>query len=121
MASQQQEQPAYQPKDALSIMTNNALVLGGFGAMISAIQNALARQNLGAMGFLTRFGGTAATFSMFNLFHLAPLWVTKASPSCDGRIIRLRRVRLSKPPRERRFMECCSGRFLRRLNGWLDT
>jgi len=56
--------PTYEPKDALEITSENALIVGGFGAVISAIQNTLARQNLGAMGFLTRFGGTTATFSM---------------------------------------------------------
>jgi hypothetical protein len=56
--------PTYEPKDALEITGEHALIVGGFGAVISAIQNTLARQNLGAMGFLTRFGGTTATFSM---------------------------------------------------------
>ena len=58
------DSPTYEPKDALEIASEHALIVGGFGAIISAIQNTLARQNLGAMGFLTRFGGTTATFSM---------------------------------------------------------
>jgi hypothetical protein len=62
MSSEEERQ--YEPKDALAEMTSDALVVGGFGAILSAVQNTLARQNLGAMGFLTRFGGTAATFSM---------------------------------------------------------
>jgi len=62
MASENESR--YEPKDALSSMTNHAIIVGGFGALLSAIQNTLARQNLGPMGFLTRFGGTAATFSM---------------------------------------------------------
>jgi len=59
-----QDGPIYEPQDALAITSEHALIVGGFGAVISAIQNTLARQNLGAMGFLTRFGGTTATFSM---------------------------------------------------------
>ena len=58
------DRPIYEPKDALEITSEHALIVGGFGAIISAIQNTLARQNLGAMGFLTRFGGTTITFSM---------------------------------------------------------
>jgi hypothetical protein len=58
------EGPRYEPKDALEVTSEHALIVGGFGAVISAIQSTLARQNLGAMGFLTRFGGTTVTFSM---------------------------------------------------------
>jgi len=58
------DRPTYEPKDALEITSEHALIVGGFGAVISAIQNTLARQNLGALGFVTRFGGTTATFGM---------------------------------------------------------
>lgn len=68
-----EELAQYEPKDALAEMTSDALVVGGFGAILAAVQNTLARQNLGAMGFLTRFGGTAATFSM-SLKPLRKFW-----------------------------------------------
>jgi hypothetical protein len=57
-----EEQPRYHPKDALAAATNYALLTGGAGAAIAGIQNTLTRQNFGAMGFLTRFGGTTAIF-----------------------------------------------------------
>jgi len=62
MASQDHGQ-LYHPKDAIAITTQSTLILGGFGALFAGIQNTLARQNVGAMGFLTRFGGTTGTFA----------------------------------------------------------
>jgi len=62
MASEEHHQ--YHPKDAIAFTTESAMIVGGFGALFSGIQNTLARQNVGAMGFLTRFGSTTAVFGM---------------------------------------------------------
>lgn len=63
MASEpSQEEPAFHPKDAIAYTISTTLTVGTAGALMAAIQNTLTRQNVGAMGFLTRFGGTTATF-----------------------------------------------------------
>ena len=58
------EEPPYEAKDTIAFTTKYALLLGGAGATISAIQSTLARQNLGVLGFVTRFGDTTAMAGM---------------------------------------------------------
>lgn len=58
----------YQPKDALAAAAQGTLVMGSAGALLSAVQNSLAKQNIGAMGFITRTGGTIGLFGAFNAF-----------------------------------------------------
>lgn len=114
------DRQAYEPKDALQIMSEHALIVGGFGAVISAIQNTLARQNLGAMGFLTRFGGTTITFSMsveLNCFDNDHLTM---SCSCNGRIVWFHTDGLGQSPRKRGLMEHSNWRLFCWLYGWLD-
>ncbi|KAF8424110.1 NADH-ubiquinone oxidoreductase 213 kDa subunit [Tirmania nivea] len=53
----------YEPKDALARAAQGTLVVGTAGALLSAVQNSLAKQNLGAMGFITRTGGTIGLFA----------------------------------------------------------
>jgi len=53
----------YQPKDALAAAAQGTLVMGSAGALLSAVQNSLAKQNIGAMGFITRTGGTIGLFA----------------------------------------------------------
>lgn len=56
----------YQPKDALAAAGQGTLVMGSAGALLSAVQNSLAKQNIGAIGFITRTGGTIGLFGAFN-------------------------------------------------------
>lgn len=62
MAPHEEHEGLYHPKDAISITTETTLIVGGFGALLAAIRNTLARQNVGAMGVVTRFGGTTGVF-----------------------------------------------------------
>jgi hypothetical protein len=55
----------YHPKDAIAETTKTALITGGFGALFAGIQNTLTRQNVGPLGFFTRFGGTTTVFGAF--------------------------------------------------------
>ncbi|KAI1497291.1 NADH-ubiquinone oxidoreductase-like protein [Biscogniauxia marginata] len=57
-----EEHPFHQ-KDALKSGINGALIGGGVGLFASAIQNSLAKRNIGPWGVFTRTGSTIATFS----------------------------------------------------------
>ena len=54
----------YHPQDAVGAAITGTLVTGTAGAFMSAVQNALARQNIGAMSVFTRTGGVIAVFGM---------------------------------------------------------
>ncbi|KAI1347046.1 hypothetical protein F5Y01DRAFT_307818 [Xylaria sp. FL0043] len=56
------ERPFHQ-KDAVKSGLQGALAGGGFGLLFSAVQNSLAKQNVGAWGVFTRTGGTIASFT----------------------------------------------------------
>lgn len=60
--NQDQITDLYQPKDAIGAAIKATAVTGAAGAFMSTIQNTLTRQNVGAMGAFTRFGGTTAVF-----------------------------------------------------------
>lgn len=64
VANQDQITGVYQAKDAIGATIKAAGVTGAAGTFISAIQSTLTRQNVGAMAFLTRTGGTVALFGM---------------------------------------------------------
>ncbi|KAF1929046.1 NADH-ubiquinone oxidoreductase 213 kDa subunit [Didymella exigua CBS 183.55] len=57
------QHPAYHPRDALhntgSVMFQTTIV----GAVVAGVQNTLRKQNVGAMGILTRSGGVIALFA----------------------------------------------------------
>jgi hypothetical protein len=57
--------PVYEPKSALDHATRVGLQAGAVGLLLSSIQNALGSHSHGAMGVLTRTGGTIGFFSMF--------------------------------------------------------
>ncbi|KAF1987603.1 mitochondrial import inner membrane translocase subunit Tim17 family protein [Aulographum hederae CBS 113979] len=57
------EETVYHPKDAIGVTGQAVLVTGTAGLFLSAVQNALAKQNVGAMGVFTRTGGTAAVYA----------------------------------------------------------
>lgn len=59
---QDQIEEQYVPKDAVGASIKATMVTGGAGLFVSAIQNTLTRQNVGAFSTFTRFGGTTATF-----------------------------------------------------------
>ncbi|QDS77870.1 hypothetical protein FKW77_000262 [Venturia effusa] len=63
MASEAYQEEAFHPRDAIAYTMTTTFTVGGAGALLAAIQNTLTRQNVGAMGFFTRFGGTTATFA----------------------------------------------------------
>ena len=57
-------QEVYTPKPALQVGSKTALTGAGVGLVYSALQNALSTHNHGAMGVLTRTGGTIGFFGM---------------------------------------------------------
>jgi hypothetical protein len=65
-----EERPFHQ-KDAVKSGIQGAMVGGGAGLLISAVQNSLAKQNVGAWGVFTRTGGTIASLSTEWLFSLS--------------------------------------------------
>lgn len=58
-------QEPFHPKNSVKSGTHGALVGGCAGFAASAVQNSLARTNVGAWGVFTRSGSTIATFSTF--------------------------------------------------------
>ncbi|KAI5817072.1 hypothetical protein BZA77DRAFT_337974 [Pyronema omphalodes] len=53
----------FERKDAIGQGAKGALIVGGVGAIMSGIQNSLSKQNIGAMGVITRTGGTIGIFA----------------------------------------------------------
>ncbi|KAI5793888.1 mitochondrial import inner membrane translocase subunit Tim17 family protein [Peziza echinospora] len=58
-----QHSAQYVPKDALGLAVQGGLIVGGAGALLSATQNSLSKQNIGALGFITRTGSTIGLFA----------------------------------------------------------
>lgn len=58
MASQQTEEKAYQPKDAISAAFKSTALTGTVGLFASAVQNTLVKQNIGPWGVFVRSGST---------------------------------------------------------------
>lgn len=52
----------FHPRDALSNTANTTLQTTAAGAIIAGVQNTLRKQNVGAMGILTRSGGIIALY-----------------------------------------------------------
>jgi len=61
---QNQVEETYHAKDSIGAAVKAVGVTGAAGAFVSTIQNTLTKQNVGAMGAFTRFGGTTAVFGM---------------------------------------------------------
>ncbi|KAJ8121749.1 hypothetical protein ONZ43_g1876 [Nemania bipapillata] len=57
-----EEKPFHQ-RDAIKSGIQGAMVGGGAGLLLSAVQNSLAKQNVGAWGVFTRTGGTIASLT----------------------------------------------------------
>lgn len=56
------QQPTYHPRDALHNTGNAMIQTTLVGAVIAGVQNTLRKQNVGAMGIITRSGGVLALF-----------------------------------------------------------
>ena len=74
-SKKEEEAPIYKPKDALGNMVSVTMIMGGAGLTLSAIQNALTRQNVGAWGVFTRTGGSIGLFGAVQ--QLKPTWRTR--------------------------------------------
>ncbi|KAF2239475.1 hypothetical protein EV356DRAFT_528073 [Viridothelium virens] len=57
------DEVVYHPRDAISSTAKTTAVTTLAGTTASAIQNTLTKQNVGAMGIFTRYGGTIAVFA----------------------------------------------------------
>ena len=62
MARSEEDESVYKPKDAIGDMVTATMIMGGAGLTLSAIQNTLTRQNVGAWAVFTRTGGTIGLF-----------------------------------------------------------
>lgn len=60
----------YHPKDTVSETIKATMVTGAAGLMVSAVQNSLARQNIGAWGVFTRTGSQIAVFGGCSPAHV---------------------------------------------------
>ncbi|KAI0007869.1 hypothetical protein F4779DRAFT_619177 [Xylariaceae sp. FL0662B] len=58
------EEHAYHQKDAIRSGVKGAMLGAGAGFIGSAVQNSLAKRNVGAFGVFSRTGGTIATFTI---------------------------------------------------------
>jgi predicted membrane protein len=70
MASPESSEAEYKPVDAIQAGVEGAITCGTFGLVASAVVNALARQNVGAMGVFTRTGGLILIYGAL-LSHVA--------------------------------------------------
>ncbi|KAI1917412.1 hypothetical protein LOZ39_000404 [Ophidiomyces ophidiicola] len=61
--SSAEEQTPYHPKDAVGATIKSTLMTGSVGLFASAVQNTLAKQNIGPWGVFTRTGSTVALFA----------------------------------------------------------
>ncbi|KAI1812438.1 hypothetical protein GGS20DRAFT_587495 [Poronia punctata] len=57
------EEHAYHQKDAVMAGIQGAMIGGGAGLLMSAVQNSLAKHNVGAFGVFTRTGGTIVSLT----------------------------------------------------------
>ncbi|XXH01405.1 p48 polypeptide of DNA primase [Hypoxylon texense] len=69
MANSPEEHPFHQ-HDAIKSGIKGSLVGGGAGLITSAVQNSLAKRNVGAFGVFTRTGGTVAMFTALGAVYL---------------------------------------------------
>jgi hypothetical protein len=65
MADSADKIPIYEPKAPVENASKVALKAGAVGFFVSSLQNALQKHNYGAMGVLTRTGGTIGFFGVF--------------------------------------------------------
>ncbi|RMD42630.1 hypothetical protein DV735_g2466, partial [Chaetothyriales sp. CBS 134920] len=63
------ETPIYHPKDAIGQALRSGAITSSGGLLVSAVQNTLQKQNVGAIGVLSRFGGTTAAFAAVGITY----------------------------------------------------
>ncbi len=66
----------YHPQDAVGAAINGTLITGTAGGFMAAVQNALARQNIGAMSVFTRSGGVIAVFGILPRYDVERMVLT---------------------------------------------
>jgi hypothetical protein len=54
----------FHPVDALGQATRTAMLAGTAGVFLAAVKNTRTKENVGAFGVITRFGGTIGLFGM---------------------------------------------------------
>lgn len=52
----------FEPQDAIGKAIKNAAMLGGAGLFLAAVQNTVAKQNVGMFGVFSKFGSSTALF-----------------------------------------------------------
>jgi hypothetical protein len=57
-------EPAYEARDAIFEAIRTGALTGAGGFLMSAVQNTVQKQNVGAMGVFTKYGGTTAIFGI---------------------------------------------------------
>jgi hypothetical protein len=57
------EHDTFHPRDTLANTANTTLPLTACGAIVAGVQNTLRKQNVGAMGIITRSGGVIALYA----------------------------------------------------------
>ena len=75
--------PTYHPQDAIENTVSSGLRVGGAGLLLAAVQNTLTRENIGAFGVFTRYGGTVALFGTQTLANDL-ISVTDGFPAAMG-------------------------------------
>ncbi|KAF8168164.1 hypothetical protein B0H34DRAFT_792801 [Crassisporium funariophilum] len=60
---EQNDSPSYEPRPAIQYASKVALQAGALGLVVSTLQNALGKHSHGAMGVVTRTGGTIGFFA----------------------------------------------------------
>ena len=115
-----EEPPAYQAQDAISSSIQSAVVAGSGGFLMAAVQNTVQRQNVGAFGVMTKFGGTTATFSMqyWRLLHYR--CGRLMGNSCRWRNIRFRQYCFGQLEGKGRFLGSGTRRGRRRGRPWFE-
>jgi hypothetical protein len=58
------EEVPYEPKNAVKATLNTSLLTGAAGLAMSAVQNTISRENIGAFGIFRRTGATIGSFSL---------------------------------------------------------
>ncbi|KAF8971378.1 hypothetical protein BDZ97DRAFT_1237459 [Flammula alnicola] len=81
--------PAFEPKSAVEVAAKVGLQAGVVGLVLSSIQNALGKHSHGAMGVLTRTGGTigffgASTSAMGGTFAFTETFVANQRQKYDA-------------------------------------
>lgn len=114
-------QEPFHPRNAVKSGVNGALFGAASGFIVSAVQNSLAKTNVGAWGVFSRSGSTIATLSTSSRGAVATVhtnWITNWCHSGRPCRLQLRQGRLRQPQRNRRHAErdhrlisgrCCSG------------